>query len=215
MSIEVFECDQGSDDWFKLRAGIPTSSEFKSVMAEGRGGKTEAATRRTYLLKLVGERVTGKPKYDYQNGHMLRGKEMEDQARELYALTRPSTKLRKVGFVRNNALGAGASPDSLIIGPRKERGGLEIKTKLAHVQLEVLLAKKVPSEHRWQLQGQLWVCELDWIDFVSYWPGLPLYVERVYRDERAIEALAEAVRVFNMEVNQLTQEIQQYSQRAA
>lgn len=71
----------------------------------------------------------------------------------------------------------------------------EIKTKLPHLQAEVLLANRLPPEHLPQCQGNLWVAEREWIDFVSYWPKMPLFVKRVYRDEKYIAMLcAEAER---------------------
>ena len=37
----------------------------------------------------------------------------------------------------------------------------------------------VPRDHTIQLQGQLWVTGRDWVDFVSYHPGLPPFIVRV------------------------------------
>ena len=84
--LQIFECEQGSAEWFAARAGIPTASEFATVMARGRGG--ESKTRRTYMLKLIGERLTGQPMESYTNAHMERGKVMEAEARDLYAMVR-------------------------------------------------------------------------------------------------------------------------------
>ena len=44
-----------------------------------------------------------------------------------------------------------------------------------------------------QIQGQMWVCEKKWCDFVSYCPDIkckfPLLIDRVMRDEQYIDAL--------------------------
>src|SRR5438105_4376419 len=32
---KIFDCDQGSDEWHRLRCGIPTASEFSTVLAKG------------------------------------------------------------------------------------------------------------------------------------------------------------------------------------
>jgi predicted phage-related endonuclease len=196
MSVEIFDCAQGTPEWFACRMGIATASEFDTVMAKGKGG-APSVTRRTYMLKLIGERMTGKPMYRYTNDHMERGHEMEDEARQLYAMVADVEPV-KVGFIRREAPGfeCGASPDSLI----GDSGLLEIKTKLPHLQLEVLLAGRVPSEHMAQIQGQLWVSGREWLDFVSYWPGLPLFRKRVHRDQVYIERIASAVRDFNAEL---------------
>jgi hypothetical protein len=190
--IEVFDFEQGSPEWVAIRLGIPTASEFKAVLAKGEG-----RTRRTYMMKLLGERLTGEPADNYINDHMDRGKVMEAEARETYALIRDLEPVR-VGFIRNGV--AGCSPDSLI----GDDGLLEIKTKLAHLQLDALEADRLPPEHIPQVQGQLWVAERKWLDFVSYWPRLPLFVKRIYRDEAYIEKLRGEVSVFNAELDSLT-----------
>ena len=55
-------------------------------------------------------------------------------------------------------------------------------------------------EHRAQVQGQLWVAERDWCDFVTYWPGLPLFTIREHRDDSYIANLASEVDQFNDEL---------------
>ncbi len=186
--IEIFNCEQGSPEWIACRLGIPTASKFATILAKGREGGA-SKTRKEYLFKLLGERVTGEQMYNYQNDHMERGKQMEDEARNLYSF-REDVDCERVGFIRN--FGAGCSPDSLI----GDKGMLEIKTKLAHIQCEVLVTGNLPSEHTAQLQGQLWIAEREWVDFVSYWPKTPLFVRRVYRDDAYIKDLAKAVELF-------------------
>lgn len=197
--LEIINCEQGSEDWFRSRMGIPTASEFSTVMAKG---KAESKTRRTYMLKLIGERMTEQPMESYSNHHMERGKIMEAEARNFYAF-QTDNEPELVGFIRNGE--KGCSPDSLI-GPD---GLLEIKTKLAHLQLAVLLAGTLPSEHKAQVQGQIWVAEREWCDFCSYWPGLPLFVTRVHRDEEYIKGLAVGVDKFLSEMNDLQEQIKQ------
>ena len=74
---------------------------------------------------------------------------------------------------------------------------------LEHLQLELILNDTFPSEHYAQCQGLLWVSERKWIDFLSYWPGLPLYRKRVERDEEYIQRLADAVQLFLIEMDQI------------
>jgi len=195
--IEIYRGEQGTDEWRQMRAGIPTASEFATVLASGRGGG-ESKTRRTYLLKLAGERLTGEPAESYSNAHMERGKAMESEARDAYAFMRDAD-YEQIGFIRSG--NAGCSPDGLI----GDDGMVEIKTKLPHLQLEVLLANKLPAEHVAQCQGALWIAEREWLDFVSYWPKLPLFTIRVLRDEAYIARLAEAVAGFNAELDAIVQ----------
>lgn len=193
--MNIINCEQGSPEWFAARAGIPTASRFDTVLASGRGGG-ESKTRRAYMLTLIGELLTGEVQEGYTNPHMERGKAMEDDARAAYEFATGNTP-ELVGFVRNHI--AGASPDSLVGAD----GLLEIKTKLPHLQLEVLLADEMPSDHVLQVQGQLWVTDREFCDFVSYWPKLPLFVKRVYRDETTIKRIANGVRQFVNEMHEL------------
>lgn len=206
MDLQIFECEQGTDAWREARLGIPTASEFDTVLARGKGGG-ESKTRRTYLLKLAGEILTGEPMYSYSNDHMERGKVMEDEARELYGMVTDAESTR-VGFMRRGA--AGCSPDSLI----GANGLLEIKTKLAHLQLDCILSGELPSEHKAQCQGQLWISGREWLDFVSYWPGLPIFIKRVQRDEPYIARLKVEVEEFNQELAALVKQIEKYKRAA-
>ena len=191
--MKIIDCEQGSPEWFSARAGIPTASEFHTVMAKGKGGG-ESVTRKTYLLKLAGEIITGEPMESFTNAHMERGKAMEDEARDLYSFMTDSDPLR-VGFVTNGK--AGASPDSLI----GDRGGLEIKTKLPHLLIDLLLKGEMPPEHKAQVQGCMWIAEREWWDFAAYWPKLPLFTKRIIRDDTYIRTIADAVDQFNDELD--------------
>ncbi len=205
--MQIIDCEQASPEWFEARLGIPTASEFSTVLAVGKqGGKS--VTRTAYLNKLVGEILTGEPMANYQNADMERGKLMEDEARDLYSFSQ-DIEPQRVGFVRNGM--KGASPDSLI----GTNGGLEIKSAAAHIQVERLLSDVLPSEHRAQVQGSIWVCEREWWDFVSYCPKLPIFIKRVYRDDDYIKKLANEVDLFNTELQQTVDYIRRYGQKAA
>lgn len=207
MAIQIIECEQGSAEWFACRAGLPTASEFHTVMAKGRDGGA-SLTRKTYMLKLAGEILTGEPMENYSNVHMERGKIMEEEARDAYAFMKDSDPLR-VGFIRNGD--TGCSPDSLI----GESGLLEIKTKLPHLLIDCLLKDEFPPEHKAQCQGALWVSGREWIDIAVYWPKLPLFVKRATRDEGYIANLAGAVSHFNAELKLTVEKIRRYGAKEA
>lgn len=202
--MEVFNCEQGSDEWFAVRAGIPTASEFSTVMASGRGGG-ESKTRRTYMLKLAGEIITGEPTEHFSNVHTDRGHAMEPKARELYSFAH-DVDLVQVGFIRSGK--KGCSPDSLI----GSSGMLEIKTKLPHLLIDALLRDDFIAEHKAQCQGALWVAEREWIDLAVYWPGLPLFTKRAVRDEAYIREMSDAVDLFNHELAEVVDRVRRYGQ---
>ncbi len=197
--IEVFNCEQNSPEWDELRRGIVTASQFSTVMAKGRGN-TPSVTRRKYMLTLAGDRLGGKAADSYTNSHMERGHTLEEEACKTYAFM-CDVEPTPVGFVRNGNVGA--SPDRFL----NENGLLEIKTKLPALQLECLLADKIPAEHIKQCQGQLWVTQREYLDFVSYWPGLPIFIKRMQRDERLIAEIKINVDQFNVELDTLVNEI--------
>lgn len=200
--MQVHHIEQGTEEWFRLRAGIPTASEFSTVLASGKDGGA-SKTRRTYMLKLAGEVVTGEPTESFTNFHTERGKAWEPEARERYAfLTESEPEL--VGFIRNGP--KGCSPDSLI----GANGMLEIKTKLPHLMIDVLLKDQFPPEHKAQCQGALWVAEREWIDIAIYWPRLPVFIKRAYRDEPYIASLASAVDTFNAELAEVVETVRAY-----
>lgn len=233
--MEIFNCDQGTPEWFACRAGIPTASMFSVVMSEGRpdghlpthimdamvksgctaeqlAAAVKAAkrkygnasqVRKQYLRELAGEVLTGECAESYSNAHMDRGKSMEDDARRIYAFIE-ATEPQSVGFIRSGL--KGASPDSLV----GENGGLEIKTALPHIQIDRLERDRLPHEHVAQVQGNLWVSEREWWDFVSFWPKLPMLKVRVYRDEAYIKTMADEIDRFNDELAALVERIRRY-----
>lgn len=204
--LQIIDVEQGTPEWYAARLGIPTASEFSTILAKGRNG-APSKERATYLRKLAGERLTGEPMWTYSNEHMERGKAMEGEARDAYSML-TGAEPQLVGFMRRG--NAGCSPDSLI----GDDGLLEIKTKLAHLQISVLESGEVPSEHEAQLQGQLWISGRSWVDFTSYWPGLPPFIKRVPRDEAFIATLKVAVDDFLAELDALVARIQSYRSAA-
>jgi YqaJ-like viral recombinase domain len=201
--MQIINCEQNSEEWLRARAGIATASQFSTILAKGEG-----KTRRTYMLKLAGEIITGEPMESFSNEHTERGHTMEDQARDLYAF-QTGYQLDRVGFIKDGR--KGCSPDSLI----GTDGGAEIKTKLPHLLIEVLLKGEVPPEHKAQIQGTLWIAKRQWWDIGIYWPKMPLFVKRMERDEAYIQKLATAVDTFNAELDEVVAQIRGPHYRAA
>ncbi len=102
--LEIIDCVQGDEAWFAARQGLPTASEFATLLAKGRTAGAESLTRRAYLYRLAGEIVTGETEETYSNGHMERGKVMEPRAREMYAFME-NAEPQLIGFLRNGRCG--------------------------------------------------------------------------------------------------------------
>jgi hypothetical protein len=206
--IEVFsDLKQGTEEWRLARAGLPTASMFATILAKGRDGGS-SATRRTYLHKLAGEVLTEEPAEGFSNHHMERGHAHEIEARRTYAFI-ADAEPEQVGFIRNGR--KGCSPDALIGG----NGLLELKSKLPHLVVDLILKDKAPSEHIAQVQGQLWVAEREWCDICVYWPRMPIFIKRIARDEDYIRKLSDAVDLFNEELDEVVTKIKAYGLKDA
>lgn len=193
--MQILTLEQGTPEWHAARLGIVTMSELKTLLVKGKGPGGFGTGAISYMHQLIGERITGEPSDTFQgNAHTQRGHALEPVARELYQEATGLPRLEQVGIILNH--GVGYSPDCLV----DCSGLVEIKTKLPKYQIELLLADELPQEHVAQCQGGLWVSEREWIDFVSYWPGMPLFVKRAYRDEALIRTIAERVEAFYEEM---------------
>lgn len=204
MTVELFDCEQGSADWFRCRLGIPTASEFATVMAKGKDGGA-SLTRKKYLYQLAAEILTGDIGESYTNPFMERGKAQEAEARAYYAFV-CGAEPDLIGFIKNGQ--KGASPDALV----GNDGLLEIKTRIGHLQVELLLQDRFPPEHKAQVQGALWVAERAWCDLAVYSPGLPIFIRREFRDDGYIANLAGAVARFNEELAAIVEKVRGYGQ---
>ncbi len=185
---------QGTQEWLQEKCGHASASEFASVLAKGQG-----KTRAKYMRQVLAERLTGKPSETYHNAHMDRGIEQEPFARLAYE-AKTGNLVQEVGFIKHPSLLAGCSPDGLI----DEDGGAEIKSVIPAVQVDTIESGGYPSEHRAQVQGNLWITGRAWWDFVSFCPDMPahlrLYIFRVQRDDAYIKTLEAEVRGFLLEV---------------
>lgn len=205
--MKIIDCEQNTDAWHRARMGIPTASEFKTVIGVKKDAR-DKVTRRNYMLRLAGEILTGEPAETYANNHMERGHAMEDEARNLYCFMHDAEPQR-VGFILNGQ--KGCSPDSLI----GKDGVLEIKTALPHILIGYFLKDDFPPEHKAQCQGHLWVTGRDWIDIAVYWPRLPLFVKRAHRDDGYIATLAGAIKAFNEELQEIVETMRRFGAEPA
>lgn len=197
MQPVIIYCKQRSPEWFAARIGRITASHFDDVLSSG-------STRKTYMMKLLAERMTGQPLENYSNKWMQEGTETEPKAREYYEGLN-SIKVEQVGFIQ---LGddIGASPDGLV----GEDGQIEIKCPLPNTHLGYVLANKLPSEYKAQVQGGLWITGRQWTDFISFEPRIqsrPFWSIRIERDEKYIKELAKTVWEFADELNILTEKV--------
>ena len=188
----IHDVAQGTTAWMKLRAGKPTASCFDKIITPGGKASTSADG---YFAHLLAERAMGEPIDGFKSQWMERGNDYEDRAVASYELSHDCDTVR-VGFVTSDDGLIGCSPDRFIVGC--PAGALECKAPSAPVHVGYYLAAVGASkEYKVQLQGQLWVCEREWVDIISYHPGIPDVVFRVTRDEEFIAVMAAHVRAFS------------------
>lgn len=203
--MKVITADQGSPEWFAARCGVPSGSRFADIMAQGKSG-APSATRASYLSDLAFEAATGIKTEFAATAAMQHGVAMEPLARAAYE-ARTGEFVDEIGFCLHDYINCGVSPDGLV----GKNGMTEFKCPQPKTHAEYMRRKDAPPAYKWQQQGQLWVCEREWNDFVSYLPTAPencrLIVRRVYRDEAAIKSLESEVIRF---VDELHKEIDFY-----
>jgi len=196
--MRVGNHEQGTDAWFEARLGIPSASMFAKIVTTKGAWSTQADS---YINQLVAERLTGVREEVYQSHHMIRGTELEPEARDLYCLMN-DVKVQEVGFCLHDTINAGCSPDGLI----GKDGGLEVKCPAPATHVEYLRGGVLPSRYKQQVMGCLWITQRQWWDFVSYHPDMKPLIVRVERDEEYISALeecvAKAVNLIEENVNQ-------------
>lgn len=187
--------EQGSSEWHALRLGRVTASKFKDVMAKARGKDKpfgSGLTAHTYMVNLAIEVVTGELTEFYSSKSMEHGTNTESEARLRYEIE-TDTKVVQVAFIERDDH-VGVSPDGLI----GLDGMVEIKCPNTNTQYKRYLeGDYLPPEYKPQVQGQLWVADREWSDFVSFdsrIEGEASYIcTRVYRDDEYIKILENTV----------------------
>ena len=185
-----YDLQQGSDEWLEARLGIPTASEFDRIITPAKRQPAAAATK--YLNIKLAEWMYGAPLEAFVSPWMERGAALEAEAVRYYEMER-DVETTKVGLVLTDDGMIGASPDRLV----GDDGLLEQKCPALDTHVGSMLdPASLVAEYRLQVQGQLWVCQREWCDMQSYYPGFPSVIVRVQRDEKVQAALAQHIPAF-------------------
>lgn len=200
MTLTVYEnLEQGSNEWLQARAGIVTASVIGQLITTKTVKPASNETSRALTAHLVAERITGYVEPTYVSADMERGNLSEPYARDLYA--EHFAPVHEVGFIVRDFNGdrLGYSPDGLV----GEDGLLEIKAPRQKTHLATILADEVPPQYMAQCQTGLLVSGREWIDFLSYSGGMPIYVKRVLPDEKWQQAIIDALSTFEDNAEQM------------
>ena len=189
------DLDQGSEAWLAARCGLLTASEMKLILTPTlKVAKNDNS--RAHVYELLAQRISGHVEPSYIGDDMLRGMSEEVDARLLYEKT--CAPVQTVGFITNSKWGftLGYSPDGLV----GDDGLIECKSRRQKFQVATICTNAVPDEYMLQLQTGLLVSEREWVDFVSYSNGLPMFVQRVWPDAAIQHAIIAAATAFEESV---------------
>jgi len=197
------ELIQGSEEWFKARLGKISGSRLGDVMRKTKWG--ESTYKERLRIELAIERITGKSASNVvMNQAMRDGVEREPDARALFeAVT--GKEVKEVGsFDHPTIANTSSSPDGLIRG---ENAVLEIKCPMASTHARNLMSETMPKNYVYQVQWEIACTESDYAYFASYHPDFPKELRlkwvRVEKDDGVIKSLSEAIRDFDVSIEDM------------
>jgi len=165
--MKIHNCRQGSEEWLRLRAGIPTASELDALVSPLGKVRTGEGPN-TYVCTKAAEKWLGGPLQSFGGGAMEQGSILEGEALPWFEL-HADTEVKRIGFVTTDDGRFGASPDGLL----PDDSGLEIKCPQPHTHVKWLLAGGVPPEHRMQCYGGMYATGAKRWTFLSYCRSFP------------------------------------------
>jgi len=197
----ILNIEQRSEAWYEARCGRVTGTRFSDLVA---GESTK--TYKSLVSDIACEIITDRQETGYVNAVMEHGIETEPEARAEYE-TVIGTKVTEVGFIMRDEIDkyhdwVGISPDGLT-----PDGMIEIKCPMMRTHLEYIEGGKMPTDYRYQVQGQLFVTGLPYCDFVSYVEDMKPFIIRVFPDE---ELFAEFEKRLDKLIIDVTEKLNKY-----
>ena len=206
MSINI-DCIQGSEFWHKMRSGVITASNFKlctTILKSGKNKGEVSKAAKEYAFRIAVERISGQPLDDnfYETYAMRRGRELEEEAR-LKHEEKKGILVDQSGIILTDDRKFGASVDGFI----DLDGCSEYKCFIGPSSLMPILLDGNLEDIEAQMQGQMWVTDRKWCDFVLYCPALKpidrdLTIITVQRDDDYIEEMEAGLIEFDKLVNE-------------
>lgn len=204
--MKHYNVEQYSDEYFRLRCGLPTASCFDKIITPKERKLSKSATK--YAYRLLAERLLGKADIDAaETEYMRRGTAMENEAALWYSVTR-GVEVVNGGFVTTDDGRIGCSPDRLV----GSDGLLEIKCLGAPGHVAAMFGDA--ESYELQVQAQLWICERAWADRLYYHPELTPIVERVLPDLELHADLDTALQQFNERLDEMEAQLRKESDEA-
>lgn len=205
---------QGTPEWLQARAGSLGASQVADALARTKTGW--GASRANIRAQLIRERLTGKPTETFCSAAMQRGKDLEPQARAMYAF-QTGYEVEEIGlYPHPKIVGSHCSPDGLCGGS----GMVEIKCCGDARHHEILDGDDPEDRYVKQCLWQMACTGMDWVDLAYFnpdWPAeMQLVIRRIDRDAEAIAELESEVSKFLNEVNNAVEDLRvRYLEREA
>lgn len=163
----LHEVEQRSEEWFNLRMGKLTGSNYPMLMKSSRQKVDLTDTQKKYLFEKACELLTGERKESFSNAAMQWGIDHEEEAIEYYEQEK-FVIVNEIGFYEINK-NIGDSPD----GITNDRA-IEVKCPASTTHLSYLLDnQKLINNYKWQCYGHMWATGLNKCDLISYDPRFP------------------------------------------
>jgi hypothetical protein len=193
-----FYHEQGSEEWLRSRCGFITASNFSKLVTT-QGAKSKQAD--SYLNAVIAEREVPIPIDTYKSSAMQEGNDLEDQARSTFELLH-DVSIKQVGLVALDDHDVGCSPDGLWADT-----GIEIKCPQRSTHIGYRRSGRLPSAYFQQVQGTMWIMELDHYWFFSFRPEHKPFIIKVERDDewidKASKIIIEAAQLVDEETRRL------------
>lgn len=185
---------QGSEEWKRLRLGMPCASEMDRLITAKRWEPVSGEARRKYLVRLLTERILGCPLDDAVSPAMLHGTDWEAKTRATYCMMN-GCDVVDAGFCTNDEGTVGASPDGFVEEPDIS---VEFKSPFKpEVHMGYVLEPELFKQEYWiQVQSQLYVTQKKAVDLVSGFAGLPMVCVRIEPHPEFQAKLQAALRPF-------------------
>jgi predicted phage-related endonuclease len=188
---------QGSDEWYAARLGLLTASEMKLIITPGKLQYASNDKSRSHLYELAAQRISQYIEPSYIGDDMLRGINEEQDAKQMY--NKHYAKTTDCGFITNDKWGftLGYSPDALV----DDDGLIECKSRRQKYQIQTIIEDAVPDDYMIQIQTGILVSGRDWLDFISYSGGLPMFVKSVEPNAVMQAAIISAATAFHEQLD--------------
>ena len=209
------DLEQGTPEWLAARRGLMTASEMHllvnvpkeetRIKKDGTPYKQREMTTanddktRAHIYEIAAQRISSWTEPTYVGDAMLRGHADEITARDLYS--ERIEPVEEKGFITRDFGGftLGYSPDGCGV---MSNFGIECKSRIQKHHVKTVITNEVPTEYMLQIQTGLMITGWDYIDFISYSAGLPMWVIRVEPDPVYQDAIMTAAESFEMSVRE-------------